>query len=95
MSSYKLTAHAKEDLYRIYLYGVATFGEQQADTYFARLTDAFANIAYNPLLYPAVDHIRPGYRRCPCGSESIYYRIKATHVEIVAIIDDQDVDVWL
>jgi len=95
LSSYKLTANAKEDLYRIYEYGVTTFGEQQADTYFARLTDAFANITYNPLLYPAVDHIRPGYRRCPCGSDSIYYRIKATHVEIVAIIKGQNVEVWL
>ncbi|MBJ7267308.1 type II toxin-antitoxin system RelE/ParE family toxin [Idiomarina abyssalis] len=95
MSSYKLTANAKEDLYRIYEYGVATFGEQQAETYFAHLTAVFANIADTPLLYPSVDHIRPGYRRCVCGSDSIYYRIRSEHIEIVAIIRGQDVGVWL
>ncbi|MFD2632972.1 type II toxin-antitoxin system RelE/ParE family toxin [Idiomarina piscisalsi] len=45
LSTYKLTANAKEDLYRIYEYGVTTFGKQQADTYFAHLTAAFADIA--------------------------------------------------
>ncbi|MGM0526681.1 MAG: type II toxin-antitoxin system RelE/ParE family toxin [Pseudomonadota bacterium] len=93
--SYKLTAHAKEDLYRIYEYGVTTFGEQQADTYFSHLTAAFANIADTPLLYPSVDHIRLGYRRCVCGSDSINYRIKSEHIEIVAIIKGQYVEAWL
>ena len=95
MNSYKLTVDAKEDLYRIYAYGVATFGEYQADTYFTQLTAAFSNIANNPLLYPSVDHIRPGYRRCVCGSDSIYYRIKSEHIEIVAIIGGQDIGIRL
>jgi toxin ParE1/3/4 len=36
------------------------------------------------------DFIRTGYRRCVCGSDSIYYRINDGRVEIMAIISRQD-----
>ncbi len=95
MATYRLSQNAKDDLQRIYLYGVNQFGEAQADQYFWQFFAAFERIAENPSLYPSVEYIRRGYRRCQCGSDSIFYRVSDNVVEIMAIIGGQDVDDWL
>jgi toxin ParE1/3/4 len=95
MASYRLSEQAKEDLRRIYRRGLREYGEAQADEYYNALFDRFEEIAEQPLLYPAVDDIREGYRRSVCGVDSIYYRIEGETVEIMAIIGRQDVEEWL
>lgn len=50
----------------------------------------FAFLAEQPHLYPAVDHIRPGYRRSVCGVHSIYYRVAEDGIEIVRILKHQN-----
>jgi toxin ParE1/3/4 len=95
VSDYKLSANAKEDLKRIYIFEFEHFGEQQADVHYDAFFDAFERIASNPNAYPSVDNIRAGYRRCPCGSDSIYFRIRNNIVEVMAIIGGQDTDMWL
>jgi len=62
---------------------------------FFQLIERFDKLAEQPLLYPAVDDIREGYRRSVCGTDSIYYRIEGQIVEIMALIGQQDVDEWL
>jgi toxin ParE1/3/4 len=91
MASYKLTEFAKEDLRRIYRYGVINFGEKQADLYFDLLFERFKEIAQNPLKYQSVDYIRKGYRRSVCGVDNIFYRIIDGNVDIVSIIGQQDI----
>ncbi len=81
MSNYRLSNAAKEDLIRIYQYGV-----NQADKYFDSLFQCFAIIARQPFSFESVDYIREGYRRCVCGSDSIYYRVNNNTVEIMAIV---------
>jgi len=81
--NYQLSNTAKEDLIRIYRYGVYKFGSAQAEQYFDR-------IAENPYAFEAVDFIKKGYRRCVCGVDSIYYRINKNTVEIMTIIGRQD-----
>jgi len=95
MGSYRLTEEAEADLIRIHQWGVRTHGEAQADAYFFQLIERFDKLAEQPLLYPAVDDIREGYRRSVCGTDSIYYRIEGQTVEIMAVIGQQDVDEWL
>lgn len=92
MSNYKINVEAKEDLKRIYNYGVLKFGVVQADKYFDSFFKQFDKIAQNPLSFQSVDFIRKGYRRCPCGSDSIYYKIENVTIEIMAIIGSQDFD---
>lgn len=92
---YRLSALAKEDLRRIYLYGVANFGIEQADSYFYELFQMFQRIADEPSMFQSVDHIRPGYRRCTYKSDNIYFRINKQYVEIMAIIGAQSIDLWL
>mgnify|MGYP006084089767 FL=1 len=91
MVDYKLSNLAKEDLIRIHRYGVEKFGMTQADKYFETLFEYFDIIAKSPFSFESVDSIKIGYRRCVCGSDSIYYRISNTNiVEIMAIIGTQD-----
>jgi toxin ParE1/3/4 len=90
MAEYRLSNAAKEDLIRIHHYGVEKFGMTQADKYFDSFFDYFEIIAQRPFSFESVDYIKEGYRRCPCGSDTIYYRIDNDLVEIMAIIGMQD-----
>ncbi len=92
MSKYKLSNTAKEDLIRIHHYGVKKFGVKQADKYFNSFFDNFEIIAERPLSFEAVDFIKPGYRRCVCGVDSIYFKNDGKTVEIMAIIGRQDLN---
>ena len=90
MKKYKLTLEAKEDLRRIYSYGVEAWGEAQADEYYFTFFERFEEIAENPYMYQAVEHIRKGYRHSVCGADTIYFRINEEVVEIMAIIGQQN-----
>ena len=92
MSSYRLSKLAKEDLIRIHQYGTKKFGEKQADKYFNEFFDCFEAIAKNPFAFESVDHIRTGYRRCVCGVDSVFFKIKSGTVLIMAIIGKQDIN---
>jgi toxin ParE1/3/4 len=90
MASYRLSEVAKEDIIRIHRFGMERFGETQADKYINTIFEKFELIAQQPYSFEAVEHIRQGYRRCVCGSESIYFRVNNGMVEIMAIIGKQD-----
>jgi toxin ParE1/3/4 len=90
MAIYRLSNAAREDLIRIHHFGVEKFGIIQADKYFDTFFDYFEIIAQRPFSFESVDYIKEGYRRCPCGSDTIYYRINDSMVEIMAIIGMQD-----
>ncbi|MCH6199443.1 type II toxin-antitoxin system RelE/ParE family toxin [Aquiflexum sp. LQ15W] len=92
MADYRLSNAAKEDLIRIHHYGAGRFGVIQADKYFNAFFDYFEMIAEIPYSFESVDYIRKGYRRCPCGSDTIYFRITDNVVEIMAIVGMQDLN---
>ena len=92
MANCRISNQAKEDLIRIYQYGVRKFGSAQADIYFNTFFEYFNLIAERPLTFEAVDFIKPGYRRCVCGVDSIFYRLDNNDVEIMAIIGRQDIN---
>jgi len=91
MSKYRLSNVAKEDLIRIHQFGIKRFGVTQADKYFETIFEYFDLIAEQPFTFESVDFIKSGYRRCVCGSDSIYYRIENNFVEIMTIIGRQDI----
>lgn len=95
MPRYRISNEAKQDLQRIYQFGLEHFGEEQADEYFWGFFECFENISENPMQYQAIDHVRMGYRRCVYKSDTIYYRVQHSIVEIMAILGGQDVDEWL
>jgi toxin ParE1/3/4 len=89
MAEYRLSHAAKEDLIRIHHFGVKKFGLVQADLYFHAFFECFEIIAERPYAFESVDYIKEGYRRCPCGSDTIYYRLNDNRVEIMAIVGMQ------
>ncbi len=88
MAKYRLSNEAKGDLIRIHQFGVERFGIRQADKYFNTFFEYFEIIARQPQSFEAVEFIKPGYRRCSCGSDTIYFRISPNDgmVEIMTII---------
>ena len=92
MANYRLSNTAKEDLIRIHHFGVKQFGLKQADRYFNTFFKYFEIIGKQPHSFEAVDFIRPGFRRCACGSDTIYFKINPDDrmVEIMTIIGKQD-----
>ncbi|WP_420603557.1 type II toxin-antitoxin system RelE/ParE family toxin [Flagellimonas sp.] len=90
MTKYKLSPEAKDDLIRIYNYGLIQFGEAQAEKYIVELLDAFKRLTENPEHFPSVEEIAPGYRRCVHKSDSIYFKVIANTVEVMAIVGRQD-----
>ena len=95
MAEYRISNQAKEDLIRIHQFGVLKFGETQADKYYNSFFEYFDLIAQRPMSFESVDFIKPGYRRCVCGVDSIFYRINGNISEIMAIIGRQDIDLIL
>jgi len=92
MDNYILSNVAKEDLIRIHHYGVKTFGVAQADKYFESFFNYFDIIAQRPFSFESIDYVKTGYRRCVCGSDSIYFKVNNDIVEIMAIVGRQDLN---
>ena len=92
MTQYRLSNAAKEDLIRIHQYGIKKFGLTQADKYFYSFFDCFDNISQRPFTFESVDHIKLGYRRCVCGSDSIYFKVNTDFIDIMAIVGKQDLN---
>ena len=90
MPKYRLNNEAKEDLIRIHQSGVEKFGMAQADKYFDTFFEYFEIISQRPFSFESVDYLKKGYRRCVCGSDSIYYKINEDIIEIMAIVGRQD-----
>lgn len=68
MATYRLSNSADQDFDSLYVYGVLTFGLEQADSYAAGMLEHFTRIAEQPRLYQAIDPIRPGMRRSVYGA---------------------------
>jgi toxin ParE1/3/4 len=92
MDRYRISNEAKEDLIRIHHYGIEKFGVIQADKYFDSFFEHFEIIVQRPFSFESVDYIKTGYRRCVCGSDSIFYRLNNGVVEIMAIVGRQDLN---
>jgi len=90
VAAFRLSRAAEDDLARLYRRGIIEFGMQQADRYYDGLIARLERIAAEPSLYPAVDHLRTGYRRSVYGAHSIYYRTDDDGVEIVRVLGRED-----
>lgn len=91
----RLTELADQDLDDLYVEGFMNWGEGQADRYFDGLLERFDMICERPLIYPAVDDIRPGYRRSVYERHAIYYVVDDDAVEIRAVVKRQNVSTRL
>lgn len=95
MAPYKLTQAADQDLERTFDFGIDQFGLAQALDYQNGMKQRFDELAAQPKLYQAVDHIRQGYRRSVYQAHSIYYRIDDDFVLIIRILGRENPDASL
>ena len=87
----RITELADQDLNDLYSEGFITWGEEQADRYYDGLLNRFGRICEAPLMYPAVDDIREGYRRSVYEKHSIYFVVLDDVVEVRAVVKRQNV----
>lgn len=86
MARYELTRAADQDFENIFDFGIDRFGLTQALEYQNGMKERFAQLAAQPELYQAIDHIRKGYRRSVFQAHSIYYKMDGDMVLIVRIL---------
>lgn len=84
MARYELSNVAGKDLEGIFDYGITHFRLSQALDYQNGLTQRFADLAAHPKRYPAVDHIRKGYRRSVYRAHAIYFMKECSSSEFYA-----------
>ena len=89
MTPFVLSTEAKEDLIRIYNYGIQQFGERQADRYLEGLFMQFEVIAKRPHSFEAVYFFKKEYKRCVYGSDCIFFHVNEGLIYIDAIIGRQ------
>jgi len=82
MGNYRLSNQAKADLIRIHHFGIHKFGITQADKYFNAFFECFNKISKHPFAFESVDYIKQDYKRCVCGSDSIYFKITNNIVKL-------------
>lgn len=89
MGEYRLSPRARRDLETIWEYSFEQWGVEQANRYIDKIIAKFEVIAAGPLLLPACDHIRNGYRRGLVERHMIYFRVNAQIIVIMRILHSQ------
>lgn len=93
---HKTTRQADEDLIGIYECGYVTFGEAQAEKYFAELWACFKMLETNPLMGRERSEFSPPVRMYHHGRHLIVYIVEDDTVLIVRVLhDSMDVERWL
>lgn len=93
MAKYWLSDKAKNALIEIAVYGYQNYTAERCEAYRDALEKRFEDIAEFPLLYPAVDEVRAGYRKSVVEKHAIYYRLSVKPgyaVDIMHILGSQD-----
>jgi toxin ParE1/3/4 len=89
VADYKLSPRAIRDLETIWEYSFEKWGVEQANRYVDKIVAKFEVIASDPMLLPACDHIRSGYRRGLAERHMIYFRVNAKAIVIIRILHSQ------
>jgi toxin ParE1/3/4 len=84
---YRTTLLADEDVIRIYVNGVRTFGTVQAEQYFANLVSCFDLLAERPLIGRERPELNPPMRVHFHKAHIIAYVVTADEILIVRVLD--------
>ena len=82
-------AKAEDDLINIWLYSLDKWGINQADSYLDNLNNSLNNIAANPDIGTACEHIRKGYRKLNVREHYVFYRYTQDTVYIIRVLGDE------
>ena len=86
MGTINLSRAAEQDLIEIYLFGIAAFGVQQADSYADELAAKLTLIADNPSIGADYTFVQNGLRRAEYSAHAIYYRQMGAGILVLRIL---------
>jgi len=86
---YTLTPRAQADVAEIWDYTAKRWGEDQAAFYLRRMFDTIERLAGKPDLGASCEHVRAGYRKHPCGSHVLFYRLVEGDVDAVRVLHER------
>ena len=86
MSKYILSPEAQKSLNSIRAYSIKNFGTKRTKTYLQNIRKRLQALADNPSLGIIREDLKVGYHSDFVGSHTIYYRVKATHIEIIDVL---------
>jgi toxin ParE1/3/4 len=89
MSSFRLSALARQDLLSIGRYTQTTWGLDQRNRYLAKLDEAFHLLTTTPQLGKACDEIRVGYRKYHIGRHLVFYRHSPEGLEVIRVLHER------
>ena len=89
MTRYILSPLARVDLNKIWDFSADRWDENQAEAYLRIIQAAIEVAAENPLLSPAIDDVRPGYRRHRAGAHLILFRQIAGAIDVVRVLHEK------
>lgn len=93
MSRYVLSPAAHADLEQIWDYTCDRWGDDQAEKYVREIQRAIERVVDNPGIGRPCDEVRPGYRKHPVGTHTLYYRVAGVDVIDVVRILHQRMDI--
>lgn len=88
-----LSPAARADLEEIWDYTCDRRGGDQTETYMREIQRAVERVVDNPGIGRACDEVRPGYRKHPVGTHTLYYRVAGVEVIDVVRILHQRMDI--
>ncbi len=82
----KVSDEADRDVDRLHEYGIAVYGEQQADGYLISLLGEYRRIVAWPLAFRERHDVRPPVRLRPFRAHNIFYDVTQDTVTIVRVL---------
>jgi toxin ParE1/3/4 len=86
LATFRFSRLAERDLVDIGTYTLRTWGEDQTIRYIDGLETCCRQLAKNPELGRACDHVRPGLRRMEHGRHIVFYRIDSAGILVSRIL---------
>ena len=86
MANYSLSPQAQQSLRQIADYTFGNYGQRQNRKYLKLLRDRMQAVANNPTQGRNRSDIKIGYYSIQAEKHHIYYRLRASHVEIIDVL---------
>jgi len=85
----RLSKRAKADLYNIWNYTVAEFGENQAERYLSSIEEGFNLLLEHGEIGKPADHIGVSLRALSKDSHIIYYMSSESYVDVMGVLHER------
>jgi toxin ParE1/3/4 len=87
---------ARDDMREIWLFGVLTWGEGQADRYADMIDAGIRGLGAQPYMRQGAEGVSPGLRRLIVGWHVVFHRVGDEAVRIIRVLhQSRDAGLWV